>query len=385
MILPTVHQAHLFDRGVDELQEDPQYLSRQIITYLGNKRALLPFIGRAVRRVKEQLGKEQIDIFEPFTGSGIVARLLKKHASRLVVNDLEDYTVPLGECYLANRAEVSFEELGQWNRELSILLESPNRLQEGFLTELYAPRDESSIQLGERVFYTPENARRIDTARQFIATAPHQLRPFLLAPLLAAASVHANTGGVFKGFYKDRKTGIGCYGGRNGDALTRIRAPITVPLPTLSRFSAKVEVHQGDATAVAKLIPNVDLAYLDPPYNQHPYGSNYFMLNLITHYQRPTEISRVSGIPVHWKRSNYNKRQHARATFWDLATHIRAKYMLVSYNAEGFITVEDMVDMLASLGRLTVFEKRYNTFRACRNLANRPKHVTEYLFLVESC
>ena len=32
---------------------------------------------------------------------------------------------------------------------------------------------------------------------------------------------------------------------------------------------------------------DLDLAYFDPPYNQHPYGSNYFMLNLLVHYRRP--------------------------------------------------------------------------------------------------
>lgn len=381
--MSTLHQADLFDHGVDRLQEDPKYLSNQVVTYIGNKRALLPFIGRAVRLVKERIGKEKLAIFEPFTGSGIVARSLKKHASRLVVNDLEDYTIPLGECYLANRSDVNAKAIGHWNRRLRRLLQSQDTLKAGFLTDLYAPRDESSIQLGERVFYTPANARRIDTARQFIDTAPPNVQPFLLAPLLAAASVHANTAGVFKGFYKDRDTGIGKYGGRNGDALSRICASIDVPMPVLSRFSAKTEVHQGDANSVARCIPRVDLAYLDPPYNQHPYGSNYFMLNLITNYQRPTEVSRVSGIPVSWNRSRYNKRPHARAAFWDLVTHIRAKYLVVSYNAEGFIPFETMVDMLMSLGRLTVFEKQYNTFRACRNLANRPTHVTEYLFLVE--
>ncbi len=383
MPLPAVHQTHLFDQGVDELQEDSRYLSRQVITYIGNKRSLLPFIERAVRRVKQRVGKELIAIFEPFTGSGIVARSLKRHASRLVVNDLEDYTVPLGQCYLANRSTVRFDDLRKWNRQLALRLDSPDGLKRGFITELYAPQDESSIQRGERVFYTPDNARRIDTARQFIAEIPCQLQPFFLAPLLAAASVHANTGGVFKGFYKDSTTGVGKYGGRKGDALTRICAPISVPMPVLSRFSAEVEVRQGDANAVARAIPCVDLAYLDPPYNQHPYGSNYFMLNLITNYRRPTEISRVSGIPTDWQRSKYNKRQHAKTAFWDLVTHINAKYIIVSYNAEGFIRFTEMVEMLMSIGRLSVFEKQYNTFRACRNLASRPKHVTEYLFLVE--
>jgi len=381
--LPTFHQPRLFGQGVEEIQETPRYLSDQVITYIGNKRSLIPFIDRAVQTVKEQLGKDKIDVFEPFTGSGVVARYFKQHASRLIVNDLEDYTVPLGKCYLANRIDVDLKELYDWNRKLSLLLESQDQLSRGFITELYAPRDEFYIQPNERVFYTLKNALRIDTARQFIATISSNIQSFFLAPLLAKASIHANTSGVFKGFYKDRETGIGCYGGRNRDALSRICAPIKIPLPVFSNFSANVEIHQNDAAVVARQIPSVDLAYLDPPYNQHPYGSNYFMLNLITNYQRPTDISRVSGIPVNWNRSKYNQRSQAGAAFWNLVTHIKAKYMIISYNAEGFISYENMTNMLIKLGNLNIFEKRYNTFRACRNLVNRSKHVTEYLFLVE--
>ena len=381
--LPTFHQPRLFGQDVEEIQEAPHYLSDQVITYIGNKRSLIPFIDRAVQTVKEQLGKDKIDVFEPFTGSGVVARYFKQHASRLIVNDLEDYTIPLGKCYLANRVDVDLKELYDWNRKLSLLLESQDQLSRGFITELYAPHDEFSIQPNERVFYTLKNALRIDTARQFIAIMPSNIQSFFLAPLLAKASVHANTSGVFKGFYKDRETGIGCYGGRNRDALSRICAPIKIPLPVFSNFSASVEIYQNDAAVVAQQIPTVDLAYLDPPYNQHPYGSNYFMLNLITNYQRPIQISRVSGIPVNWNRSKYNQRSQASAAFWNLITHIKAKYIIISYNAEGFIIYENMVNMLMKLGNLSVFEKQYNTFRACRNLANRPKHVTEYLFLVE--
>ena len=167
---PTVHQPRLFDQDVEEIQENPHYLSDQVVTYIGNKRSLIPFIDRAVRTVKEQLDKDKIDIFEPFTGSGIVARYFKQHASRLIVNDLENYTIPLGKCYLANRVDVDFKELCEWNHRLSFLLESQDQLNGGFITELYAPRDESSIKPDERVFYTLENALRIDTARQFIST-----------------------------------------------------------------------------------------------------------------------------------------------------------------------------------------------------------------------
>ena len=60
-----------------------------------------------------------------------------------------------------------------------------------------------------------------------------------------------------------------------------------------------------------------DLAYFDPPYNQHPYGSNYFMLNLVSSYERPNveKISRVSGIPKDWNRSVFNKKRFAKESF----------------------------------------------------------------------
>ena len=63
---------------------------------------------------------------------------------------------------------------------------------------------------------------------------------------------------------------------------------------------------QEDANAVARRLKGLDLVYVDPPYNQHPYGSNYFMLDLLLRYERPERISRVSGIPADWQRSGYN-------------------------------------------------------------------------------
>ena len=122
MASPTFHQPDLFDQGVEGIQETPHYLSDQVITYIGNKRSLIPFINRAVQAVKEQLGKDKIDVFEPFTGSGIVARYFKQHALCLIVNGLENYTVLLGKCYLANRNDIDLKKLCEWNRKLSFLL-----------------------------------------------------------------------------------------------------------------------------------------------------------------------------------------------------------------------------------------------------------------------
>ena len=92
-------------------------------------------------------------------------------------------------------------------------------LPSGFIEELYSPRDEANIRADDRVFYTPDNASRLDNYRRLIAGAASAYRDLLLGPLLSEASVHANTSGVFKGFYKDRATGLGKFGGSNARRL----------------------------------------------------------------------------------------------------------------------------------------------------------------------
>ena len=47
---------------------------------------------------------------------------------------------------------------------------------------------------------------KIDTIRKAIDSVPESYKKFFLAPLLYEASVHTNTSGVFKGFYKDKNT-----------------------------------------------------------------------------------------------------------------------------------------------------------------------------------
>ena len=233
------------------------------------------------------------------------------------------------------------------------------------------------------MFYTRDNARRLDNYRRMLAEAPEDLRDLLLGPLLSEASIHANTAGVFKGFYKDRRTGRGRFGGSNGDALWRIRGPIRLSPPVLSRFECQIEVWQRDANQAAREVCDLDLAYIDPPYNQHPYGSNYFMLNLLVHYQRPKDVSRVSGIPAGWRRSGYNSKAAAGDLLRDLLETLDSRFLLVSFNNEGFIEPRAMLAMLRRLGSVQVLEIKYNAFRGSRNLRNRDVHVTERLFLVE--
>ena len=362
--------------------ENEDYLTQQILTYIGNKRSLLKFIAKGVQLVQNKLGKNKLDIFDVFSGSGIVARYLKQYANNLFVNDLEKYSQITNECYLANTTDMNLPELQNIHRYLLDTI-STNPLIEGFITELYAPKDDNNIQEGERVFYTHRNAMYIDTMRQLIDGIDVPLQRFFLAPLLSQASVHSNTSGMFKGFHKNPSTGIGQFGGGNQDALLRIKGDIGLPFPVFSNFQCNSVIYNGDANEMIKIAPEVDLAYLDPPYNQHPYGSNYFMLNLILKNERPEVVSRISGISGDWNRSVYNKRPFIYEALSDLVASIKAKYVLISFNSEGFISLDAMKTMLAQVGKVDVLETSYNVFRGCRNLANRGVHVTEYLYLLE--
>lgn len=361
-------------------EENPAFLKEQILTYLGNKRALLHFIGQGVERVRKRLGRETISCVDLFAGSGIVARYLKRFSSVLYVNDLEPYSTCMSECYLANKSQVDMETLQE---TLCVLKREIHRQwAPGWIAEMYAPQDDEHIRQGERVFYTRRNAIYIDTARRLIDQLPEKMQHFLLAPLLYSASVHNNTAGVFKGFYKNR-AGIGQFGGEGKNSLPRILGEIEQALPVFSSFECEVHVLQQESRDAARSLPNVDFCYMDPPYNEHPYGSNYFMLNLILENRRPASVSPVSGIPESWNRSAYNKPQQAREHFFSVIRDCPAKFILISYNSEGFIQYGEFADFLRSLGRVSSLETDYNTFRGCRNLRNRPFSVKEYLFLLE--
>lgn len=378
--------------------ENEKYLHEQLITYIGNKRALLPFIGQVVDIVRSELGKERLSCLDIFSGSGIVARYLKQYASSISVNDLERYSQIINQCYLSNCTESELENLHEIYKDLikkinlQIAVQNQNSECPGFISELYAPSDMDNITISDRCFYTKHNANYIDIARQLIESeVPENLRSFFIAPLLSEASIHANTAGIFKGFYKNSKTKTGQFGGNGKNALSRILGKIELQFPVLSEFSCPYYIFNEDANTLVNN-PELytgcdgcfDLAYFDPPYNQHPYGSNYFMLNLIADYERPDvdKISRVSGIPKDWNRSAYNKRKQVSEVFFNLVNNVKARYVLVSFNSEGFISRDEMIDLLSKCGEVQVLESKYNTFRGSRNLNDREIHVKEYLFLV---
>ncbi len=366
-----------------QIEENKDFLTTQLITYIGNKRKIIGEIEKEIELISEKSGKEKLVCTDLFSGSGIVARMLKRHSSKLIVNDLENYSSVINSCYLINKKDFPKDECEYLRKKI----EDSCRLEKlpGIISMNYAPQDDDNIKKGERVFYTHQNAVLIDTYRTLIDkfVPDEKLRKFFLAPLITEASVHVNTSGVFKGFYKDKNTGIGCFGAAGKNALSRIFGKIELKEPVFSNFESDLEIYQKDTVFLSKELKDLDIAYLDPPYNQHPYGSNYFMLNLILKNKLDVEISKISGITQGWNRSVFNKPYSALKSMEEIVSNLDSKFIVISYNSEGFISFNEMSEMLKKYGKLKTVEIAYNTFRGSRNLRNRDIHVSEYLFILE--
>jgi len=364
--------------------ENKKYLTEQLITYIGNKRSLLGFIGESIVDIKKELGLEKLITFDGFAGSGVVSRYLKQHSSKIYANDLENYSATITKSYLTNYSEINIDELSEIVKNVNDLKNTKD-FGVGIIEELYSPKNTFDIKVGERCFYTNENAKIIDNVRRLIDTdiVPETYKKLLLSGLLHKASVHTNTSGVFKGFYKSKTDGIGKFGGDGENALVRIMGEIEIETNVLSDYECEYEVFNEDVYSAVEKIGHVNCVYYDPPYNQHPYGSNYHILNTIHDYIKPENISNVAGIRQDWNKSDYNYKQKAEQSLDNLISKTDSDFIMLSYNNEGIISPNRIFEILSSYGIVELKKQEYNTFRGSRNLKERSNKVDELLYILK--
>ena len=366
------------------------FIFQPMISYLGNKRKLIGHIEKYLVKCKPKTA------LDGFCGSGVVARMMKGHVKRLYVNDLEPYSIAIQRGYLQNITSGEREKLEEFIESLNVrvdeLVKSRKKPGISVISRYYSPKDSNSILDGERCFYSTENGLRIDhyisLLSSLLSTAPSIFIDAAIANLLVKCSIHTNTSGVFKAFYK--ADGIGHWGGYKEHDLQRILRPIRLECPIFSN-SSSVEYHIGTIDSFwysySDTLGPVDFTYYDPPYNQHPYGSNYFMLNVIYRaitepdYVRNLSIdpNSVSGIPKDWTRSDFNYEKSALGAIRDMIDNSNSKDILVSYSDGGLVEKSDILEILGSRGMVEVEDICY------KNLNSRPNKkmgdkVNEYLF-----
>jgi adenine-specific DNA-methyltransferase len=258
--------------------------------------------------------------------------------------------------------------------------------------------DENPDLCRERMFFTRANGERIDAIREQIATwetdgrlSPGE-RAYLLAPLLYAVSYASNTSGVFKGFHRG-------WGGATGTALYRIRAPLRFGPPILLDDDCGHMALCDDALSVARDIRTIaggvpDIVYVDPPYNQHPYASNYHVLTTVTLWDKPPVEPVVSpgrgeksAIRRDWRekrRSLFNSATEAAGAFERLLNVLDSDWILVSYSTDGNIPLERLLAIMAARGDLRVLTQRYRRYRVSTPRMSPKSHNVEFVALLNT-
>ncbi|NBF40565.1 MAG: adenine methyltransferase [Spirochaetes bacterium] len=402
------------------------YLTRQLIAYIGNKRALLPFLEPVFAELSARAEVQRF--VDPFAGSGSVARLGKYMGFEVAAADWEHYAWILNAAALevnaADRRNLfpelggveaafdHFHRIGEAAAEAGTAGGPPARADaaRGYIAGNYAPRETHAADFRtERLFYTAENARYIDAVRDAIekrypAGHASETRPssastglgvrngspgrrerlLLLAALLYEASTHANTSGVFKAYHKG-------FGGHGRDALGRIMAPMRIEAPELID-GAPSRTEEADAAEFLSRNP-ADLVYLDPPYNSHQYGSNYFMLNTIARWDKPPvpdecgpdgRLLHKAGIRGDWRRtrSDFCSKGRAETAFREVLDAVDARFLVLSYSSDGIVPVEQIVDMLLERGSVELFATDYTQYRGGRQSISRGTANVEFALAV---
>jgi adenine-specific DNA-methyltransferase len=304
-----------------------------MIKYLGSKRLLLPLIGQVVGALEPQ-GR----VLDLFSGTARVGHALKRAGYAVTANDHNVYAATLARCYVESDLETEAEAA---ERVLSELARVPPR--DGWFTETYCRASR---------FFRPENGARIEAIRERIAelALPPRLDAVVLTSLMEAADRVDSTTGVQMAYLKSW--------------APRAHNPLELRLPALLPRAASGPGRAvcGDALRVFGEIDS-DIAYLDPPYNQHRYIGNYHVWETLVRWDSP-EVYGVACKRVDSKdhHSAFNSRGGAAEAMESLIAGLRAKHLVISFSDEGYIAREDFERMLASRGHVHVIAKDFKRY-----------------------
>ena len=343
-------------------EEVPEYLRSQIITYMGNKRKILPRLEEILIYIKQQLGKDKLKIGDGFSGSGIVSRMFKKHASDLYTNDLAGYSRTLNSCYLATPSPETFAKICEY-------VDEANR--KGDEMDVKAPWI-SKHWTGARAYYTETNGKRIDAMREYIQTIPEDFRDFVMAPLLVECSIHANTNGQFASFFK------GGFGGKTGTDLKRITQDIRIPYPIFDPHVCNTVVTQMDVFDWTDQLPrDLDVIYFDPPYNKHPYDIYYFLLDIINLFDTFDVPDSYRGQPIRYK-SPFNSSVDASSSVHSLIHRSSSKFILFSYFDHGIIPIHTLISFFSHL-HIHIHSFHHPTYNRLAGLSHSSFNTHEFI------
>jgi adenine-specific DNA-methyltransferase len=304
-----------------------------VIKYLGSKRRLVPVLG-AITTVAG--ARRTLDLF---TGTTRVAQEMKRRGAHVTAVDTARYSEVFARCYIAlDGGTADAAAIEDAIHDLSA-----RRGYEGYFTETFCDRSR---------FVQPHNGRRIDAMRDAIDTDYREtwLYPVLLTSLIEAADRVDSTTGLQMAYVKRW--------------AERSYRDLELRVPELVAGSGTAI--RGDACRVAGQLGSFDLAYLDPPYNQHRYFTNYHVWETLVAWDAPEHYGvackRVDARDPSTK-SVFNDRRAMPAALLALVRDIDAELVVVSYNNESWVGIDELEEACLARGgavaTLAFDSKRY--------------------------
>ncbi len=300
-----------------------------MIKYIGSKRLLVPHIVRAVSAFPESAR-----VLDLFSGTSRVARGLKESGHYVIANDHLAYASTLARCYVQADADRWRDEAACLIAELSELPPVP-----GYFTKAFCE---------DARYFQPHNGARVDAIRERIASLvlPPELEAIALVSLMEAADRVDSTTGVQMAYLKQ-------WAPRAFNDL-ELRMPAILPGPGEALRLEAVE---------AALRVEADVAYIDPPYNQHSYMGNYHIWETLVRWDRPETYGvACKRVDCRTYKSAFNSRRTIHKALRELIAAIQARYIVISFNNEGYVSRQEMEEMLSTRGYVVVREIDYKRY-----------------------
>lgn len=335
------------------------------LNYIGSKLSLLGFLEESIDEV---VGKDCHVFCDLFAGTGAVGKCFKKKGYQVIANDNQYYSYVLNRHYIGNHKELSFrklskevpglEKVGLSGRKVKVCQYlSGLKGRKGFVYKNYCLGGTKG-QSEPRLYFSDENGMLCDAIRQKVESWKERKMIteneyyFLLTSLLESIDKHANTASVYGAFLKKLK--------KSAERTMKL-----VPVDMLINDHDH-KVYNEDINVVIKKIDG-DILYLDPPYNQRQYATNYHLLETIAKYDNPVIHGKTGLRDYQQQKSLYCSRSKVKEAFKDLILKAKAKYIFLSYNNEGLMTLHDIKEIMGLRGKYGYFTKRYARFKADRN------------------
>ena len=306
-----------------------------MIKYLGSKRRLVPALSTLLERSG---AKSALDLF---TGTTRVAQAFKQLGAEVTALDITRCASTLARCYVATDAElVDRDDLEQAIASLNALPGKP-----GYFTETFCVSSR---------FFQPHNGARIDAVRDAIEADYRDtaFEPLLLTSLLEAADRVDSTTGVQMAYVKQ-------WADRSFRPL-ELRVPQLIP--------GAGHAARGDARELAASLGEFDLAYLDPPYNQHRYDSNYHIWETLVAWDAPEHygVACKRADLRDGQRGGFNSRVTMPAALAQVVRDVRAGIVVLSYNDESFCDLATLLEMCEVRGHTEVLSFDSNRYVGAR-------------------